>query len=379
MSATGKTPIYGPEPWARRAGRVWSHWDLWFCVVALADHDGNLDALGEAIESQGRTFGSGTAESKLSHLDDLKLRMAEAGVDARALVAGEETDPKTRTKARAKALRQGLYPRDMTAPMLHTPRERLYKRALRGRWHLFPVSPESYYERLSNGLGQGFRSKRQSFTLAQRLEAAIERLDRQTADSAPQRLAARRALVAWCYQAMERVDDSYGVIGELGTQALLTYTALPYEPAGIVGEDWCEDLCELLAWENWGLLLRAETRPFAQLHGELAEHAEAFMLSLANEFGEHRLRYEADQTIVNVAYLQIAAGRLTRFAPVARQLGSDHWMPIVALAEAAIKRDRRDIARKVFAAADQPGLQRDYLRQRCIELTGAPPAECAQT
>ena len=48
-------------------------------------------------------------------------------------------------------------------------------------------------------------------------------------------------------------------------------------------------------------------------------------------------------------------------------------MPIVALAQAAIKRGRHDIAREVFAAADQPGLQRDYLRQRCIELTGKPP------
>jgi len=83
------------------------------------------------------------------------------------------------------------------------------------------------------------------------------------------------------------------------------------------------------------------------------------------------LRYEADQTLQNVAYLHIAAGRLTRFASVAERLGSDHWMPIVALAEAAIKRGRNDIAHEVFAAADQPGLQRDYLRQRSIELTGA--------
>ena len=173
---------------------------------------------------------------------------------------------------------------------------------------------------------------------------------------------------------MERSDDSYGVIGEVGTDALLTYASIDYEPTGIAGEDWCEDLCELLAWENWGLLLHAETRPFAQLRGDLAEHAERFMLSLADELRAHRLRYEADQTLQNVAYVHIAAGRLTRFVPVAERLGSDHWMPIVALAEAAIKRRRHDIAREVFAAADQPGLQRDYLRQRGIELLGASPS-----
>ena len=165
MSGAGKAAIYGPEHWATRHRAVWSYWDVWFCVVAIADHDGDLDALAEAIEHQGRTFGGATAESKLSHLDDLKRRMADAGVDAHALAAGEETEPKTRTKARAKVLKQGLYPRDMTEPMSHTPRQRLYERALRGRWHLFAVSPEPYYQRLSNGLGEGFRSKGQTFKL----------------------------------------------------------------------------------------------------------------------------------------------------------------------------------------------------------------------
>ena len=112
---------------------------------------------------------------------------------------------------------------------------------------------------------------------------------------------------------MERCDDSYGVIGEVGTDALLTYASIDYQATGIAVEDWCEDLCELLAWETWGLLLRAETSPFAQLRGELVEHAERSMLSLADELRTHRLRYEADQTLQNVAYLHIAAGRLTRF------------------------------------------------------------------
>jgi hypothetical protein len=63
---------------------------------------------------------------------------------------------------------------------------------------------------------------------------------------------------------MQRCDDSYGVIGELAQEALLSYAKLPFEPAGIAGETWCEDLCELLAWEDWGLLHRHETKPFAR-------------------------------------------------------------------------------------------------------------------
>jgi hypothetical protein len=144
-----------------------------------------------------------------------------------------------------------------------------------------------------------------------------------------------------------------------GRSALFTYARLPFESAAIAAEAWCEDLCELLAWEEWGLLHRHETKPFAQIHGQLADHAERSLLALADELRSRRPRHQADQALANIAYLHIAAGRLTSFAPAAARLGSDHWMPIVALAQAAIARDRHDIAREVFAAAGRPGLQRD--------------------
>jgi hypothetical protein len=106
MTRSGKAPIYGPEPWSARHATGWSCWDLWFCVVALVDHDADLGALAEAIEEGGRLSGGGTAEAKLSHLDDLKRRTLQAGIDARTLVAGEDSDPKIRAKARGKVLKQ---------------------------------------------------------------------------------------------------------------------------------------------------------------------------------------------------------------------------------------------------------------------------------
>jgi hypothetical protein len=373
MSASGRRPIYGPEPWRTKRDAVWSYWDLWFCVVAVADNDGDLGGLAAAIEDRGGSFLSDTVEAKLSHLDDLRVRLTEARIDAAALAGDASADARVRGKARTKVLKQGLYPRDLTDAMRHPPRGRLYERALRGRWDRFAVSPEPFYERLANGLGEGYRSKGQTFALERRIEAARERLDRITATDPSARLAARRALVAFCYRAMERCDDSFGLIGELAREALFTYARLPLAPAGIAAEDWCEDLCELLIWEDWGLLHRHETKPFAQVSGPLADHAERFLVALSDELRGHRLRHEADQALENIAYLHIAAGRLTSFAPAAAKLGSDRWMPIVALAQAAISRGRPDIARNVFAAADQPGLQRDYLHQRCTELTGTPP------
>ena len=111
MSGSSKTPIYGPEPWATTNKTEWSYWDLWFCVVVLADHDGDLDELTVAIEEGGRLSGGGTAEAKLSQLDDLRRRMAQAGIDAQTLVAGEDTDPKIRAVVSSPIVMTGLFSR----------------------------------------------------------------------------------------------------------------------------------------------------------------------------------------------------------------------------------------------------------------------------
>ena len=111
MSGSSQAPIYGPEPWATTNKTAWSYWDLWFCVVALADHDGDLDELTVAIEEGGRLSGGGTAEAKLSQLDDLRRRMAQAVIDAQTLVAAEDTDPKIRAVVSSPIVMTGFFSR----------------------------------------------------------------------------------------------------------------------------------------------------------------------------------------------------------------------------------------------------------------------------
>ncbi len=371
MSTTGRSAIYGPEPWLTAGGAVWSHWDLWFCLVACLDHDGHLPALADAIADAHRCYGGSDAERKLSHLDDLCARLEMTGLDAHALAAHAEDCPALRTKARTKVLKQGLYERDLTEAMRSTPRQRLRKRALRGRWNRFPVSPQPAYERLVRALGEPWLPKGATFRFAGRIERARERIER-TGDAA-QRLAARRALVTYMYETMARCDDSYGVLGELATEAMITYAKHPSTDTRIDPRDWCEDLCELIVWDDYGVLMTHETAVFARVSGELADHAERFLLSLADELRASRLRRQADDALQSIAHLHSARGRLSRFAETAATLGSDHWMPIVAMAEAALARNRIDIARTTFAAADRPGMQQAYLRKRCLELTGSPP------
>jgi hypothetical protein len=371
VSTTRRSAIYGPEPWLTVGGAVWSHWDLWFCLAACLEHDGHLPALADAIADAHRCYGGSDAQRKLSHLDDLGSRLEVAALDASALATHAEDRPALRTKARTKVLRQGLYERDLTEAMRSTPRQRLQERALRGRWNRFPVSPQPAYERLVRALGEPWLPKGATFRCAGRIERARERIDR-TADAA-QRLAARRALVTYMYETMERCDDSYGVLGELATEALITYAKHPSADTGIDPRDWCEDLCELIVWDDYGVLMKHETAVFARVSGELADHAERFLLILADELRANRLGRQADDALQSIAYLHSAHGRLSRFAEAAATLGSDHWMPIVAMAEAALARNRIDVARTTFVAADRPGMQQEYLRKRCLELTGSPP------
>jgi hypothetical protein len=96
MSGPARTAVYGPEAWRRVCGAVWSYWDLWFAVVAVADHDGDLDALAAAIDDGKRSFGSATVEAKLSHLDDLMHRLSEAAGDARVLAGDTQLDTRVR-------------------------------------------------------------------------------------------------------------------------------------------------------------------------------------------------------------------------------------------------------------------------------------------
>ncbi|MGH9284102.1 MAG: hypothetical protein ACRD0M_00265 [Acidimicrobiales bacterium] len=139
--------MYGPERWDTVGATEWSWWDLWFCVVGVADFGGDLDRL-EADLVGGirspRSVGGllrEDVEAKLSHLGDLRSRLAAAGVDAADLVAVGKR-PGVLSKARTKVLKQSAYQSSsMTAAMNETPRARLEARARRGHWGSFPGRP----------------------------------------------------------------------------------------------------------------------------------------------------------------------------------------------------------------------------------------------
>jgi hypothetical protein len=178
-----RKPIFGPEPWREVAGRTWSHWDLWYCLVLVSDFDDDWAAFSEKLwRHRSPYLLTLDEESKVSHLDDLRARLADAGLGAANLVGAAAGDRKLLAKARRKVLDQPLdRGRNMTPAMWATPRERLWCRAMHGRWERFPVSPASAHARFADQVARTRRRGRGGYGIAQALQPLLDDQDRRLA------------------------------------------------------------------------------------------------------------------------------------------------------------------------------------------------------
>jgi hypothetical protein len=372
---TRRKLIFGPESWRELAGGSWSHWDLWFGTVAVTGFDGDWARLGDEIVRRSPRYLVGLDwEAKLSHLADLRARLAAADLDAAQLAGEAAHDRKLLAKARRKVLDQPLQGgRDLTQAMRATPRERLWCRAMHGHWDRFPVSPAAAHDEFAETVKRARGGGRGAWGIVQALQRRLYDQDRRARHDAARRLALWRGLLTAGIEVLGEVRDSDGELAGFLGESLATYARLPWHRTGIDPQVYFTDLCELCVWENHGLLHQRETAPFASVAIEHRDLVEALLWSLAAELRGHRLGYPAEVAMALVAYLQAATGRLDRLVATAERLGSDQWMPVVALARTALAAGRRDLALEVFAAANRPGHQQDYLAARCLELTGQPP------
>lgn len=376
-SASRRPPIFGPEPWTTIAGAGWCHFDRWFAIVAIVDFEGDLDALRTELVGRLRSLHErDDVEAKLSHLADLRDRLGAAGIDAGALAAADPPDKATLSKARRKVLDQGLEGRAMTPAMRDPPSARLRHRALYGHWERFPVNPDRWYGKLAGRRSATYVPKGRTFDLTRQLGERLARLDgprRAEAD----RLALYRAFHTVGVELAERGDDSYGVIGELRRDAFRTYLDIDWAAAGMEPHHRWQDLCELLVSEVYALTHQNETLAFEDVAAEHVELVEGILLGLAGEWKAAYQDYQAAEALQLVAWLHIAGRRYSHYASAAQRLGSDHWIPVVALAESSMAAGRKELAVEVFRAADQPGMHRGHLREHCSRLTGIRLADTA--
>ena len=370
-----RPPIFGPEPWQEISGLIWSHWDLWFCVVAVADYDAALHQLEERLlgEMRDHTRRRDDAESKLSHLADLRVRLENAGLVPGNLVTPEVLAARSLlAKARKKLAEQYLDGRAMSHAMIETPRVRLVRRSRTGHWNAFPVNPDRYYRSFRRNVEVKHHiTEGGSFSAVRRIADRLESLDKEGLPPA-ERLALYRAFHTAALELADRADDSFGNIGEIRREAWHNYLAIDWQAAGMTAQHYWEDLCDLVVFEDYALGFNEETLPWSRLPAGQDELVESVLQALENECRTYQLDYPADQALEQLAWLAVANRRLTRYLELASRLGTDHWREVEVLAESALQvANRPDLAVEVFRAADhRPGMYQELLRERCASLTG---------
>ena len=356
----------------------WSHWDLWFCLLCVTDFGGDWRALEGAILDQGRDLWRGRDwEAKDSHLHDLERRLAAAEIDARHVVACVEDSRPVLAKARRKVQAQSLGSRDVIPAMRDTPRRRLQTRALRGHWVSFPISPVTDCDVFADLIEGERAGRRGSFGIAMKLEEAALEMDRERANAPAARLALWRAMVTAGVEAFEAgLRDPDGAVATVIGNALASYAALPWEATGLARADRHADFCELCVWEDWGLLQKRETALFRTMKRDDLAEVEDILLRLADEQRAVHLSHQAEKALQLAAWLYVATRSFDRFVVAAHRLGCDWWMPVTAMADAAVTAGRVALAAEVLEAATaRSGMHRELLMARRAQMTATRPSD----
>jgi len=377
VASTRRTPAsrHGLNPWRTVGGIRFSTWDHWFLLLVFRDHGGDWARLRDLLRAKprGAGFERDDAEAKLSHLADLETRWALLGEQGRERLRRECQDHRLLRRARAKILEQSVSGHHKTTPMRETPRVRLRERALRGYWHRFPVSPANYELLFGKTIGaRDIHNERATFGLARRLDAQLERELRRSHRPA-ERVAVLRAFLTSMLLAMECADDSCGVLGDLAHNHFPKYFTVPWREAGLSVDLYYRDFIEYAVWEDYGLLWQKTAPFFDAVAAEDVPVLDRLLRQLRDELSAVDLDDQAEEALTRLGELHVAKRSFDAFEGLAMEMGSRHWARITAMAEAALRARRRDLASAVFVAADQPGMHRDYLREQGRRLLGTPP------
>jgi hypothetical protein len=281
------------------AGGGWSVWDRRFCVLVLADHGGDWEALCERLFAPAACGQSGSAsngEAFWSHVLDLRRRLDDAGLDAAAVVGDQVRAKGVAAEARRTVFKRALVNNEPSAAMVQTPRKRLARRAATGNWDGFPVSPRPFYDCLvrSSGIDRWTFGEDATKTLAYDLQAGVAAAERDAGGDLAAVLAVRRAALTVMVFAQATSDDSSGYLGAVGQEMILEYARTDWPGTGIAASVYWRDLLEYVVWEDYALTDGVEQDILAAVGAATArDTCVAVLEGLAREWTEARANYTA--------------------------------------------------------------------------------------
>jgi hypothetical protein len=351
-----------------------SYWDLWFALVAQRWHEGDLDRLAAGLRQKRETsfFGRESATAKLSHLRDLqkRLRAADVGVEQVVEAASDLVTAGEVRRARGRVLEGKERQSEWSEQMHETPAKRGWAFALRGYWPRFPVSPEPFADEILSHFNlRRLYSAEQSFGLSRKLGRYVERAERLLKSS--QYAEAQALLRGWItatIEVIESADDSYGTIGDEFHTGFEQYLKIASEQAGMDEADFFQDLLMLLIWEDYGLTCQAMDGYFRKLSKVQGELCIEFLRTQIEELRAEDLEYQSEKALTYLGQVAAEQERFELFEDLARQMGSRAWERIIRLADRAMKRRKRDLAKRVFELALTPGFHHDFLSDKYEQL-----------
>src|SRR5208283_668202 len=235
-----------------------SYWDLWFALVAVMMHNGDLDRLADRIkEEKGFFYDPRSIERKRWHLRDLNRRLEEASVTPTDIVRAAGDLAKTEKRRALKKVSESIHrEREFSEPMRNTPRKRRFRQAMRGYWDRFPVSPEPYAKTIgAHFQSKTFYSKNASFGIARTLDEYVEEAKKLLeAGKAAQAQAILRGWLTVIVELMAKADDSFGSIGMSFGEGFAIYLKISPDQTGIDERVFFTDLLDFLIWEEYGLV-----------------------------------------------------------------------------------------------------------------------------
>jgi hypothetical protein len=351
-----------------------SYWDLWFGIVAVLRHDGDLDLLADWIKDErGFYYDRRSVERKRCHIRDLKRRLEEAAIIPADIVLADADLAKTEKQRAIRKVADPLHRQgEFSEPMRNTPRERRFPHALRGYWDKFPVSPKTFAKRV----GAHFRSKtcyskNASFRISEILDGYVEQAKKLLeAGKAAQAQGLLRGWMTVIVELMAKADDSFGSIGMSFKDGFTLYLRIPLDPTGIEPQVFFADLLDFLIWEDYGLTDDGIEGYFKGLNDHQADLCIEHLRHEVTALLEDDLEYQSEAALTFLGQVVAEQERFDDFEKLARQMGSREWKRIIRLVDRAMKRGKRQLAIKVMEAALTEGNHLGFLTKKYEKLIG---------
>jgi hypothetical protein len=359
-------------PTAQGTSLELSYWDLWFSIIAVLMHDGDLDRLAKRIkEERGFVYDRRSVERKRWHLRDLKRRLDEASIIPADLVPAAPDLAKTEKRRALRKVSESINrEREFSEPMRNTPRERRYPSALRGSWDKFPVSPKPYAKKIgAHFRSKTFYSENASFKIARTLDGYVEEVKKLLgAGKAAQAQALLRGWMTAVIELMQKADDSFGRIGMSFDEGFTAYLKVPLDQTGIDEAVFFPDLLDFLIWEDYGLTDKGIEGYFRRLDQCQADLCVKHLRHEVAALLDDDLDYQSEEALTFLAQVIAEQERFDEFEDLAKQMGSRAWRRIIRLVDRAMKRQKEPLAIKVFEAALTKGDHLDFLTKKYEQL-----------